>query len=222
MTKSILILGATGATGIQCIEKLAERPGNKIHAFVRNPAKLDTKTQKRCKSIQTGDAKKVSDLRRALTETNADWVVVALGNGADLSAKSNTIRTSNAQVLAPLLEDPDLRRVRVLVISSNGAASSKIIVGLGIGMMISSHLRNVLNDHTGQENAFASISHRTIVVRPTALTSDAPTGKLVEFPDTKKGPSIKTDRADLAERVVGTVGAAEFKAGAINITGVKK
>jgi len=221
MTKSILVLGATGATGIQCIEKLSNNYKNKIHAFVRNPSKVDTSTRSLCQSIQTGNALKEADLRRALAATKADWVVVALGGGSDLSAKTNTIRTANAQILAPLMAETEFRHVRALVVSSNGAGSSKIIVGFGIGLMISSHLRHVLKDHTGQEQAFASLPHRTIVVRPTALTSDEATGKLVEFPDTKKGPSIKTDRVDLAEWVAHAIDA-DFQPRVVNVTGVKQ
>ena len=80
---------------------------------------------------------------------------------------------------------------------------------------------NVLNDHTGQEAAFEPLKNRTIVVRPTSLTSDAPTGKLVEFGDTVKGPSIHTDRADLAEWIANAIASGKDPC-VVNLTGVKK
>jgi len=121
---------------------------------------------------------------------------------------------------------PKYPRVRgVIVISSTGAGSSKIVVGMGIGKMISHHLRHILHDHTQQESFFLSLpdwKDRTVVVRATALTDGQPTGKLVEFGDTAKSPSIKTDRSDLAAWVTNQVVNDLPHAGKIvNVTSVK-
>ena len=219
---SILVLGATGATGLACIEKLAKQtPRPTIHAFCRNKTKLDSKTSALCKSVFQGDARKSSDIARALRQTNANWVLVAVGQGNDLSSK-NDIRTLSAKAIADALRsNPSLESVRIVVVSSNGAGRSKIVVGMGLGSLISFHLRHVLKDHTGQEAALAALQDRTIVVRPTSLTSDAPTGKLVEFGDTVKGPSIHTDRADLAEWVAAAI-VSDMEPCVVNLTGVKK
>ena len=219
---SILVLGATGATGLACIEKLAEQtPRPSIHAFCRNTTKLDSKTSALCKSVFQGDARKSSDIARALRQTNSNWVLVAVGHGHDLSSK-NDIRTLSGKAISNVLQsDPAFEHVRIMVVSSNGAGRSKIVVGMGIGSLISFHLRHVLKDHTGQETAFEQLKDRAIVVRPTSLTSDAPTGKLVEFGDTVKGPSIQTDRADLAEWVAEAIASGKDPC-VVNLTGVKK
>jgi len=219
MTKSNLVIGATGLSGLNCIQKLSEQDkGNEIHAFVRSADKLDDSIRQRLDSIQVGDARKPSSLRKALRKTNANWVVVTIGSGGDVS--KSDIRTKSAQALVQVLVEPEFSAVRTVVVSSNGAGTSKIKVGFGIGMMIAHHLRHVMVDHSGQEEAFKAISHRTIVVRPTALTNGASTGKLVSFPDDKKSPTIKTDRADLAQWIVQAIGSNK-RACTVNLTGVK-
>jgi len=162
--------------------------------------------------------------------TNADSVVVAIGNG-DSVAKTD-VRTATAQVLVAALEQPEFQHVRVIVVSSIGASNSKIVVGMGIGSLLSFHLRHVLKDHDGQEAAFTqspTVRGRTIIVRPTGLTDNEATGHVVPFGDTVKSPTIKTDRKDLAAFVADTLyngGPAVASAGTnhvvVNLTSVKQ
>jgi NAD(P)-dependent dehydrogenase (short-subunit alcohol dehydrogenase family) len=219
--KSILIIGATGLTGQECIQKLAEHPSRPaIHAFCRNASKLDDKTRELCQSIIQGNARNESDIRHALQETKADWVVVSIGNGSDVS--KTDIRTASGHAIANVLQhDSAFAQTRTVVVSSTGAGTSRIIVGMGIGKLISFHLRHVLADHTGQEAAFKPLMKRSIVVRPTSLTTNTPTGKLVEFGDEVKGPSTQTDRADLAEWIAQAI-TTDKEACTVNITGLKK
>lgn len=218
---SVLVIGATGLTGKACILKLSEQvPKPSIHAFCRDESKLDNKMRSLCTSVVQGNARKEQDIRRALKTTHADWIIVAIGNGEDVS--KSDIRTASAHAIVNVLKgDPAFSNVRTMLVSSNGAGSSKIVVGMGIGMLISHHLRHVLADHTGQEAAFRAVKDRTLVIRPTALTTDAPTGKLVEFGDTVKAPSIKTDRADVAEWIADAI-VTEKGPCIVNLTGVKK
>jgi hypothetical protein len=190
-SKSVLVFGATGPTGTECIKKKLDKQSApiSIHAF------CDTMARNLCSSVVQGDARKESDIRKAIVETKPNWIIIAVGNGADLS--KNDIRTASGKAIANVLQQDgsDFRNVQVMLVSSNGAGSSKIVVGLGIGSLISHHLRHVLADHTGQEAAFKPLGGRVVVCRPTSLTTDQATGnKLVIFGDKVKGPSIKTDR----------------------------
>lgn len=223
-THSILVIGASGRTGQECLRQLAQHPAKPaLHAFCRDASKMDPQDAKLCQSIVTGNARSEQDLYNALDTTNADTVIVSIGNGDDTS--KTDIRTASARALVNVLtKNPQFEHVRVLVVSSTGAASSDIIVGFGIGKLISFHLRHVLADHTGQEAAFQSIQDRTVIVRPTALTDKKATGKLVEFGDKDKSPSIETDRSDLASFIVQEILGETRKFGgrAVNVTGVKK
>lgn len=218
---SVLVIGATGLTGAETIRQLSQSPTKPlIHAFCRAPSKLHGRgLEKLLESVQKGNVRNAGDLDLALESTQADIVIVAVGNGE--SVKKNDIRQANAQALARVL--PKYRDVKVIVVSSTGASSSDIVVGFGIGKLISYHLLHVLKDHTGQEKALKPFAARTAIVRATALTDGAATGRLVEFGDKVQGPSIKTDRHDLAAWIVDQVETNVPKAGtAVNVTSVPK
>ena len=215
---SVLLIGATGGTGREIMKQLYNHPYSpRVHAFCRDPAKLAG-----CNTYHTivkGDARDTKDLARALQETKADVVIVSVGNGHSV-AKSD-IRTANAVALAQALKKPQFKAVRVIVVSSQGAGTSEMKIGMGIGKLMSYHLRHVLSDHTGQEQAFSSVKDRTFIVRPTGLTDDKPAAKIVEFGDKVKCPSIQTDRSDVAGYVVGKMYSDDLS-GVVNITGMKK
>ena len=218
---SILIIGATGRTGLETLRQLASHKSSpSIYAFVRNKAKLSASDRAICKSIIEGDARSADDLENALRVSKATDVVVSVGNGD--STKQSDIRGANAEALVSVLQQREFRTVRVMLVSSSGAGESIIKVGMGIGWMISHHLRHVLHDHTNQENALKPIRPRLTVVRPTSLTDDEPTGKVVTFGDKAKPPTIKTDRADVANWIVNEIcdnGHATMGR-TVNITGV--
>lgn len=219
--QSILIIGATGRTGLACLRQLAGHSAQpSIHVFCRDADKLADKDKLLCDSVVQGNARNSRDLERGLSETGADTVIVSIGDGDNLSKCD--IREESAKALVRVLNKAAFRKVRVLVVSSIGAGPSKIVVGMGIGSLLSFHLRHILNDHSGQEAAFASIAQRTTIVRPTALTDDTPTGKVVEFKDREKSPTIKTDRSDVAAWVSEQVCGGNVGGRIVNITGVKQ
>ena len=223
---SILVLGATGRTGLETLRALHQQPNKPtLHAFCRSPDKLSAQDKALCTTIQQGNARNATDLENALRQSQANYVVVSIGNG-DSVAKSD-IRTANAQALASVLQRREFRHVRVMIVSSTGAGNSDIIVGFGIGAMISFHLRHVLKDHTGQEQAFqqAHLMDRTEIVRATALVDGKSTGQpLVTFADKAKSPSIETDRTDLAQWIAQAICGKQQDFGnlIVNVTGSKK
>jgi putative NADH-flavin reductase len=229
--KSVLIIGATGRTGTYLIKRLAkgqtgdESNAPSIFAMCRDPSKISVDAKACCTGVVRGNARDAKDIEHALKASNADLVIVAIGNGD--SVKKNDIRTASAKALVSILTKSEHRHVRVLVVSSSGAGGSRIKVGLGIGKFIEFHLRHVLHDHDGQEEAFLSaMKNRTLIVRPTALHDNRATGKVVTFDDDDKCPTLETDRADLAdwiavESIFGADALMKFGAKPINITCVK-
>jgi uncharacterized protein YbjT (DUF2867 family) len=221
--KSVLVIGASGGTGREIMKQLYTHPAQpRVHAFCRDPKKLNDLTT--VHSIVKGNARDANDLKRAMQETKANVVIISIGNG-ESTAKTD-VRTASARALAHVLKQAEFRNVRIVVVSSQGAGNSEIKVGLGIGALISFHLRRVLADHTGQEETFTTapdLQNRTLIVRATALTDGQPAVKVVEFGDKVKSPSIKTDRSDLAHYVVGKVFApSDITGNIVNITGMSK
>lgn len=218
-TLSVLIIGATGRTGLEILRQFSKNNSHPdVHAFCRDPSKLSEEDRALCRSVRSGDARSSADLEQAIDESQADFVVVCVGNG-DSVAKTD-IRTSSAQALVRVLELPQHREVRTVVVSSNGAGPSRIKVGMGIGKAITYHLRHVLADHTGQEAAFESILDRTVVLRPTSLGDGRAMGKVVEFGDKEKPPTININRQDVAMYAVEEVcdGVAPLGNKVVNIT----
>jgi uncharacterized protein YbjT (DUF2867 family) len=201
--KSILILGATGRTGLEIMRQLIAHPSMpQVHLFCRNPTKVPPDYLDVIASIQEGDARESTDLARALTHTKPTHVIVSIGMG-DSVAKTD-IRTASAQALARAMQTTHgMDEVQVIVVSSTGAGTSRIKVGMGVGKMIEYHLRHVLADHTGQEAAFleSGLADRTWIVRATSLTDDQAKGKVVTFGDIDKGPTVHVDRADVASYI---------------------
>lgn len=219
--KSLLLIGATGKTGLAILDQLTKHPSHPaIHVLCRDVSKLSPSNQNKCASILKGNARNASDIEMALNQSHAEWVIVCVGNGENVS--KNDIRTVNANATVSVLKKPQFNHVRALIVSSTGAGSSRIIVGMGIGKLISYHLRHVLADHTGQEAAFSQIQNRATVVRATSLTDNQATGKLAYFGDQSKGPSIKTDRADLGEWVANEVCGSSKESRVVNVTSVKQ
>jgi NAD(P)-dependent dehydrogenase (short-subunit alcohol dehydrogenase family) len=218
--KSVLIIGVTGGMGLQLLRHLAEESSvSEIHALCRNPDKLAQSDKRLCDSIVTGDAKNPPDVEKALIKSKATYVILATGNGMDVS-KSDT-REKTGQALAKVVAKPQFGHVKVVVVSSHGAADTQIKVGFGIGLMISHHLRHVLSDHTRQEEAFEGLAKRTLIVRPTALSDDKGGKVLVEFDGNKKGPSINADRSDVAAWITEQIAASDFKGRKVCITTAK-
>lgn len=202
LPRSILVIGASGRTGVECLRHFAQHPSRpRVHAFCRDPGKLGDKDKELCSSIIAGNARHEDDLREALRSSSADVVIVSLANANSVSATD--LRTVSAKSLVEALQDEeDLRHVRVVVVSAVGAGPSRILIGWGIGSLLTFFLRHVLEDHTGQEKAFEALKDRVFIVRPTGLGDGHPVGKLVEFGDLETPPTHKTDRADLAAWIV--------------------
>jgi putative NADH-flavin reductase len=128
-SQSVLIVGATGRTGMHIMQQLADLASSakrKIFAFCRDAKKFDEQTRALCDGIIKGDAREpAKDLQRAADEAQADLVVVAVGNGDNVT--KTDIRSASAKTLVEVLRKPSYKNVNVLVVSSIGAGESRII-----------------------------------------------------------------------------------------------
>lgn len=218
--KSILIIGATSGCGLQFLRHLAGHKSKPaVHVFCRNPSKLAESDKALCASIVTGDARKSQDIEQAMTKTRAELVVLATGSGNNLG--KTDIRQATGEALVTVLKKQEYSSVKVVLLSSNGAGDSKIIVGFGMGKFVSYILRNVLADHTKQEAAFSTLSDRTLMVRPVSLTDNKAGKTVVEFGNEEKAPTMHIDRGDVAAYVTQKVLDEKFCARCVNICSAK-
>lgn len=144
----------------------------------------------------------------------------------DSVAKSD-VRHMTAKALMDVIKPgSQYQHVKVVVVSSTGAGGTKIDVGMGIGMVLAFVLRHVMRDHDNQESEFKSRigdQGRLLIVRPTALTDGKSTGRVVTFEKDAKGPTSRTDRADLAKWIVEQIcGGSKAFGKEVSITGRKR
>lgn len=194
--------------------------------MARTPSKLDAVDRNLAASVQKGNARETNDVENALRASRANYVILATGNGHDVS-KSDT-REATGRTLASVLKKQEFSNVQAIVMSSHGAGETKVIVGFGVGMLISYYLRHVFLDHTKQEAEFdGSLKNRTLCVRPSSLSDDKPVQNLdyiVEFDGIKKGPSISIDRSDVAAWVAREIASSKPSIGGrkVCLTNAKK
>ena len=220
--KSVLIIGATGDLGVQCLRHLAEEPAiDLLHIFCRHPHALTSSDRALCDSIVLGDAYVARDVADAILKTAANVVILATADCASVQA-SHT-RHATAKALAETMRLPDFQHIKAVVVSSVGAGESHINVGLGIGQMLAHHKSHALADYSRQELEFADLMDRTMIVRPTFLTNNKPGKTIIQFGNRKKAPSFHCDRSDLAAWIAKEVAKDHdrFRNGTFNLTSSK-
>eukprot|EP00980_Cylindrotheca_fusiformis_P016366 scaffold4879_cov57-Cylindrotheca_fusiformis.AAC.1 len=139
--KSVLIIGATGNLGLELLRHAAKDSKiDEVHVMARTPSKLDAADRSLVTSIEKGNARDTNDIEHALRKTKANYVILATGNGKDVS-KSDT-REATGRALAMALQKEEFSQVQAIVMSSHGASETKVVVGFGIGKLISFYLRH--------------------------------------------------------------------------------
>jgi len=93
---SILVLGAAGRTGLECIKKMSRHlEGPLVHAFTReNGTPLLDVDKERCASVFEGDATNEDDIKAAIKQSRAKIIVVCIGDNSSSSSRSTKRRSS--------------------------------------------------------------------------------------------------------------------------------
>lgn len=202
---SILIIGASGRLGTQLIRatnKFSPRPY--VHAFVRDPTKVESVDRKLCHSIQPGDATIAGDISAALRATKANVIIVSIGNN---DVKPTNVRGDCARAIMDVIHPgSSYAHVQVIVISSVGCGGTHINIGLCLGTLLTHKLRHVLKDHDDQEHEFITRmgrdnKQRLLIIRPTALENGKGTGRVAIF-EKRPVPAGRIYRKDLAEWII--------------------
>lgn len=227
MSQVILVVGASGRTGIELIRAAnASDEHPQVHAFLRDPDKLPPSESSMCTSVIQGDATVEADVERALDNSGAHFVVVAIGRS---DVGPTDVREKSAKALMEVVRHGgDYAHVRIVCVSSIGAGGTSIRLRFGMGAVLTYFLRHVLKDHDKQEEVLQDSCYyredeserkKLLILRPTGLTTGKPSGAVTLFGD-GKAPSGRIDRKDLAEWIVAEIcGSGEHFGSAVNITG---
>ena len=184
----LIIFGATGGTGRQCVDQ-ALAQGHQVTAFVRQPAALTV--QHPDLTIIQGDITDQDAVQRAIP--GHDVVISALGTRGGPAVLPEGTRN-----ILEAMASHGVRRS--LWVSSFGAGDSLQQMGwLSQTLIVKGLLRQAIQEKNAQEQIILASGGDWIIARPGGLTDGPLTGTYrVTGPGDKVGrPSIS--RADVAD-----------------------
>ena len=196
MTMKLVVLGATGATGVEIVRQAAER-GHFVTALVRSPDRLKA-FRDRITAVQ-GDLLNSGDLAQAIE--GHDAVVSAFGPRVPISKADANLLQRFAQALTHAMRGAAVRRA---VIESVAFLFKNSIIppAYFLGRLF---FPGVVSDTSAMERIFRETELDWTMVRPPQLT-DAPyigkyrvqEGRLPRF-------GFKISRADVADYMIRAV-----------------
>ena len=190
----LLIIGATGGTGLQ-VTRQAVEGGHNVTAFVRSPQKLGSLRQR--VAVREGDPRRVADLRDVLP--GHDAVISTLGPAG---VGPTTILRAAAESTVAAMQAARVRRLLVV-------SAAVLFDDLGLAGKILRHtlLRNIADDSIEMERIVVASALDWTIARPPRLTNGPRTGRYDVENGHLPGRSAfaAISRADVAEFLVSEI-----------------
>ncbi|PJJ55224.1 NAD(P)-dependent oxidoreductase [Compostimonas suwonensis] len=192
----IAVIGATGGTGIQIVERAVAR-GHEVTAVVRDPAKLAALTGARVE-VARADARDAEAQARAFS--GSDVVISAIGAPPGKDADHTILRDGIRAALAAM----DAAGVRRLIAVSGSGHSTD---GDGVFMryitkpIVQAILKDTFTDMKAMEALIRASDVEWTIVRPPQLTDRPPRGRY-RSRITVNPPGARITRADLADAIL--------------------
>ena len=185
----LLVLGATGNTGIQVVEQALQR-GHSVVAVVRSPGKV---TPRPNLTVIEGDVTKVEDLAAAMA--GVDAVIGTLGP-RDL--KPTTIYSDSTRALIAAMKQSGVKRM--IMVTAALLFDMKGLVPRFLGWL----LRNGMSDARRLEALVRDSGLEWTIVRPPRLTNKKLIGRYREAVDALPENGGVISRADTAHWLLET------------------
>lgn len=163
----LLVLGATGPTGQQVMERALEH-GDEVTVLVRRLEALQPLDGR--VAVVAGDATSTEDVARAMA--GQDAVISALGRGASVHADSLFSRAASA--LTEAAGKAGLKRL--VWLSSYGVGDTFDSASVAQKAMYSSFLRDIYADKAESEKTLRAAGLDLTLVYPTTLTDGPAAG----------------------------------------------
>ena len=192
----LVILGATGATGLEVVRMAIER-GHSVTAFVRSPERLAS-FRKRIE-VKKGDLLDTSQLAKVID--NHDAVISAFGPRLPISKADAHLLEQFATALKSAMEQTTTRRV---VVESVAFLFKDSIIPPTylLGRLL---FPGVVADSAAMERIFAESSLDWTMVRPPELTNGPYTGKYRVREGHLPAFGFKISRANVADYMIKAV-----------------
>jgi putative NADH-flavin reductase len=188
----VVVFGASGATGRELVRQ-ALTQGQDVTAFVRNPPRLDIRSDNL--RVVQGNVMSRSAVDRAVEGQNA--VLCALGAATPLR-RDRTLVEGIQQIVAAM----DRRGVpRLVYLSFLGVREGRWQLSLiGRTVVAPLLLRNVVADHEDKERIIRDSRLDWIIVRPPRLTNGLGRGHYRHGVDIRAASLVpRISRADVAD-----------------------
>lgn len=177
--KKVLILGATGRTGIHVVN-CAISKGYEVVAFVRKPENYKYSHEKL--TVVSGDTENSADVAKAVSMVDA--VISVINNPrasespwAKVLGQPFMVRDSMKNVVRAM---KDLGKKRILVMSTFGAGDSFNDLPWLVRLLVKySNMKVAFDDHTAQEDVLKESGLDWTVVRCVQLSNKEKLGNLM-------------------------------------------
>lgn len=208
--KKILILGATGQTGVHVVN-FALSKGYEVFAFSRNPINL--KSLNSMLTVIKGDTENLADVEKAISLVDA--VISVINNPratespwAKVLGQPYMVRDSIKNVVAAMKKQG---KKRILVMSTYGAGESYNDLPWWLRMFVKfSNMKVAFDDHTGQENVLKESDLDWTVVRCVQLSNTDKLGELIVSYKNSAKPAALISRKHAAKFLVEHIENSEY------------
>lgn len=179
MNKRLLILGASGRTGILAL-KMALEKNYKVTILVRNPEKLNINNPKL--KIIKGSPTNIEDLRKVMKECNVVMSFLAALPQKDMITLHpikplHVLKTSIKNTIK-IMKEQNVKRI--LIMSSIGAGNSFMFLPWLLKIFFKlTNMKIVLDDHNAQEKLVYNSELDWTVVRSVGLKDNLKKGKII-------------------------------------------
>jgi putative NADH-flavin reductase len=198
----ILVLGATGPTGLQIIRQgLAQ--GHQLTAFVRNRSKLAL-SEARLQVLDGALPGDAGALQSALRGQDAVICCLGLRN----ALKSGGLMVGAMRVLVPAMERAGVQRL--MLMSSNGVGDTRARSPLLARIMYRLLLSDIFADKAAGEAIVRASSLEWTIAYPTMLTDGPRTGRYRAGETLELRGMSKISRADVADFLLRELSARAF------------
>jgi len=192
----LVVLGATGATGLEVVRQAAER-GHSVTAFVRSPDRLGGLKDQ----ITTQEGDLLDSLQLAQVIKGHDAVISAFGPRLPLSKSDAHLLQQFATALTSAMEKTAVSRV---VVESVAFLFKDSIIPPAylLGRLL---FPTIVADSAAMEDVFEKSALEWTMVRPPELTNKPYTGRYRVREDHLPRFGFKISRADVANFMIRAV-----------------
>ena len=197
-TRHILVIGANGGIGRQCVE-LGLSAGYQVTAIVRNPLKLVLSHPNL--TIAAGDVTKPTTILTHLT--NKDAIISAIGSGDMGHDRPTSLYSQGAATV--LAEMTEMNARRVFFISSSAIEISPVnsfFIRFIIKYVMAKLLKYMFNDLRKMEAIVKRSDADWTLIRPPRLTNGPQTGHYRYTTNEFLPNCTRISRADLAHFIL--------------------